>query len=106
MIRTVLNLDIAPGAADDLVAAFRTNRILETSLAQEGCTSTEIAISQDGRAAIVTATWDDEDAYARWTARSDRGTTSEVLSQHLATPLTPEVVGQVYRVAHRPTDLS
>lgn len=103
MIRTVLHLDVAPGAADSLVEAFRAHRILETSLAQEGCTSTEIAISPDGRQAIVTATWDDESAYARWTSRSDRGPTSDVLNPHLSSPLTAEIVGQVYRVAHRPT---
>lgn len=103
MIRTVLRLDVAPGAAASLVEAFRTHEILETSLAQEGCTSSEIAISPDGREAIVTATWNDESAYERWTSRSDRGSTSEALNPHLTRPLTADVVGQVYRVAHRPT---
>lgn len=102
MIRTVLTLDIAPGQADDLVQTFRDHQILETSLTQDGCASTEIAISLDGREAIVTAAWDDEAAYERWTSRTDRGSTSEALSAHLATPLTAEVVGRVYRVAHRP----
>lgn len=67
MIRTVRRLDLAPGHADDLVHAFRDLEILETSLAQEGCESAETAISTEGREAMVTATWADKAAYARWT---------------------------------------
>lgn len=102
MIRTVLRLDVAPGHADALVDTFRRLQILETSLAQEGCLSTEIAVSLDGREAIVTATWEDQEAYGRWTARSDRGSTSEELNAHLGTPLSAATVGTTYRVGHRP----
>lgn len=102
MIRTVLRLDVAPGHADPLVEAFRRLEILETSVAQPGCLSAEIAISTDGREAIVTATWEDEAAYGRWTSRSDRGSTSDELNAHLATPLTAQTVGRTYRVGHRP----
>jgi quinol monooxygenase YgiN len=102
MIRTILTLQIALGGADGLVDAFRRLAILETSLAQDGCLSAEIAISSDEREAIVTATWDDQAAYERWTSRSDRGSTSAELNPHLAVPLTAESVGRLYRVAHRP----
>ena len=103
MIRTVLRLDILPGHADHLVEAFRGAEILETSFAQDGCRSTEIAIAEDGLEAIVTATWDDVDAYARWTSRTDRGSSAELLNPHLREPLDASRVGLVYDVAHRPS---
>lgn len=101
MIRTVLTLKVAPGQADALVETFRELRILETSIAQEGCLATEIAVSEDQSEAIVTAAWVDRDAYARWTSRDDRGTHGETVSRHLREPLTAETVGAVYEVRHR-----
>jgi quinol monooxygenase YgiN len=101
MIRTVLSLRLAPGEADGLIATFRDLAILETSIAQEGCLATEISVSEDESEAIVTATWSDADAYARWTSRTDRGSHSEQLSRHLREPLTAETVGRVYKVRHR-----
>lgn len=103
MIRTLLRLEVAPGEAAGLVETFRRLQILEASLAQPGCLTTEIAISTDEREAIVTATWADEAAYSRWTSRPDRGSLSEQLNLHLATPMTAETVGRLYRVAHRPS---
>ncbi|WP_157965661.1 antibiotic biosynthesis monooxygenase family protein [Euzebya rosea] len=102
MIRTVLRLDVRPGHANQLVEAFRSREILETSIAQDGCLSTEIAVSEDGLEAIVTATWDDMAAYGRWTSRSDRGSSAEYLNPHLSVPLDAATVGRIYRVAHRP----
>lgn len=101
MIRTVLTLKVASGEADALVETFRELQILETSIAQEGCLATEIAVSDDQREAIVTATWADRAAYARWTARADRGAHGERISRHLREPLTAETVGVVYEVRHR-----
>lgn len=103
MIRTVLTLQVRPGHAEQLVTAFRDAEILETSLAQDGCLSTEIAVSTDGSEAIVTATWEDRAAYDRWTSRRDRGSTADRLNPHLRVPLDAGRVGQVYDVAHRPT---
>ena len=100
MIRTVLTLAIAAGKADGLVAAFRGLKILETSQAQDGCLSTELAVSLDGTEAIVTAMWEDEAAYERWTSRSDRGAVAGELNAHLAVPLSAQTVGHVYEVAH------
>jgi quinol monooxygenase YgiN len=102
MIRTVLTLQVAPGEAQGLVDAFRRLNILENSVAQDGCLSAEIAIAADEREAIVTATWEDEAAYERWTSRSDRGSTSEEVNAHLAVPLSAQTVGRVYHLAHRP----
>jgi quinol monooxygenase YgiN len=101
MIRTVLTLQVAPGGAQGLVEAFRRLEILETSAAQDGCLSAEIAIDTDEREAIVTATWDDEAAYDRWTSRADRGSTSAELNPHLSVPLSAQAVGRIYHVAHR-----
>lgn len=102
MIRTVLTLPVKPGEGEALVATFRRLQILETSMAQDGCLSTEISIAEDGIQAIVTATWRDREAYGVWTARTDRGSHSAEISRHLREPLTAQTVGVVYDVAHRP----
>jgi heme-degrading monooxygenase HmoA len=105
MIRTILRLQVAPGAENDLVASFKKHQILETSIAQPGCLSAELAIGEHGDEAIVTATWDDEAAYREWTQRADRGSLSDELSTFLTRPITAETVGAVYRIAHRPPPL-
>jgi heme-degrading monooxygenase HmoA len=104
VIRTVLTLKIAPGEAASLVTTFRELGILETSIAQEGCLATEIAVSEDETEAIVTATWSDRDAYARWTSRTDRGSHGERISAHLREPLTAETIGSIYEIRHRQSD--
>lgn len=101
MIRTILTLDIAPGEADALVETFRRLQILEMSGAQEGCLGTEITISRDRGQAIVTALWEDDAAYERWTSRPDREGLSQELSVHLREDLTASTVGQVMQVEHR-----
>lgn len=101
MIRTVLTLKVAPGQADALVETFRELQILETSIAQEGCLATEIAVSEDQSEAIVTATWADRGAYARWTARDDRGSHEESIGRCLREPMTAETVGATYEVRYR-----
>jgi heme-degrading monooxygenase HmoA len=102
MIRTMLRLAVAPGEAEGLVDTFRRLEILETSIAQDGCLSTEIAISDNRSEAVVTATWSDRAAYGRWTSRTDRGAHSAEISRHLRDPLTAETVGLIYDVGHRP----
>ncbi len=102
MIRTVLTLQVASGHADGLVDVFRRLKVLETSRAQDGCLSAEIAVSTDKDEAIVTATWSDEAAYERWTSRPDRGSLLDEVNPHLAAPLSAQTVGRVYRIVHRP----
>lgn len=102
MIRTVLHLEVRPGSADALVEAFRELRILEESVQQPGCSSAEIAISGDGREAIVTATWDDEHAYELWTAHGDREARAAAINPHLVVPLSVASVGKIYQVRHAP----
>lgn len=103
MILSVLRLEVLPGRADRLVQIFRDQQILETALAQPGCRTSFIAVSEDGREAIVIATWESLQDYKRWTSRPDRGRLSEEISACLASPLTAATIGAVYRVADDPT---
>ncbi|MGF1618604.1 MAG: antibiotic biosynthesis monooxygenase [Acidimicrobiia bacterium] len=100
MIRTYLHLDVEQGQAADLVRLFKDLQILEASVEEADCLSAELTLSEDGRQAIVTATWDSIEKYADWTSRSDRASYAERLSQFLATPIRPESTGAQYTIAH------
>lgn len=100
MIRTYLRFELGVGRADQLVNFFREHRILETSVAQSGCHSAELTVSTDESHAIVTATWDDPQAYARWTSRPDRGLLSAEISRLLTVPIDAGTRGSEYRIAH------
>lgn len=101
MIRTYLEFEVLPGKAHDLADFFDRRDILRTSVAQAGCQSAELTISDDGLTALVTATWDDHDAYERWTSRSDRNTDADELSSFLCQPVGPATVGRVLNVVLR-----
>ena len=103
MLRTMLRFDIAEGRADELLALFQDRDILETSVAQPGCLSAEFCVAEDGSHVVVTATWADEDAYTRWTARTDRGDHMAAINELLRVPMTASTHGVRYRVAHAPT---
>ena len=100
VIRTYLHFRVDDGSAEQLVTLFRHHRILETSVAQQGCHSAELTLSRDGRRAIVTATWEDPEAYARWTGRPDRGVLADEISDLLTVPINSSTKGSQYRIAH------
>lgn len=103
MIRTALEFRIRPGCADALVQLFRDERILEKST-EEGALSAEIAITDDGSSALVTAVWDDPVAYAAWTSRADRADLAERLEPLLSQEIDEATVGRVYTIAHTAKD--
>lgn len=98
MIRTYLEFAVRPGKVEALIALFQRENILQTSVAQPGCQSAELTISADGRSAVVTATWDDHDAYEMWTSRTDRESQGLELSELLEAPVGKETVGKVFDV--------
>ena len=83
-----------------MVDTFKVEAILELSTAQSGCHSAEIDVSLDGLEVVVTAVWDDEEAYDRWIGRSDRRELSAKLNPFLASPIDPSTAGVRYEVAH------
>ena len=99
MIRTYLQFEVGDGSAEQLVDLFRNYRILETAVAQQGCHSAELTLSSDGSRAIVTATWDDPESYARWTCRPDRGDLAGEISELLTIPINSTTTGSQYRIA-------
>lgn len=98
MIRTFLEFSVRPGKAADLVAFFEREAFLSTSVAQDGCHSAELTMSDDGLTALVTATWDDRAAYDRWVQRPDREATGAELSELLTSPVGGQTVGKVFDV--------
>ena len=101
MIRTFLDFAVKPGHAEALAAEFERLAILDTSVAQPGCTSAEMSVSEDGTTVTVTATWDSPEAYASWTSRGDRGPLADQLNVHLFRPLDAATVGRVHTVLLR-----
>ena len=101
MIRTFLDFAVKPGHAEALAAEFERLAILDTSVAQPGCTSAEMSVSDDGTTVTVTATWDSPEAYASWTSRGDRGPLADQLNVHLSRPLDAATVGRVHTVLLR-----
>jgi len=99
MIRTYLRFELVDRGADAFVDLFRRHRVLETSVAQDGCVSAELTLGDDGRTAMVTAAWTDRAAYDRWTRRSDRGDLAAELNQVLAAPIGESTVGEICDVA-------
>ena len=100
MIRTYLRFKVEKGSTNEFVAMFKAERILETSVAQPGCRSAELTLSEDGSTAIVTAVWEDSEAYRKWTQRSDRERLSRRMNQYLSEPVGKEIVGASFRVVH------
>ena len=101
MIRTYLELRPKEGRAAPLLDKFRELRILETSADHPGGRTAEFTVSEDGRRVIVTAAWDDQEAYDRWVGRSDRGDLAAELNPLLEEPISAATRGGVFRVAHR-----
>ena len=98
MIRTYLEFDIMPGCADRFVQFFHENHILDKAVAQDGCESAELTISEDGLSAIVTATWKTMDDYRTWTNRSDRDALASEIAEFLVMQHTGERVGRQYEI--------
>lgn len=101
MIRTYLEFRPIEGRAEPLLDKFRELRILEISAEHPGCRNAEFTVSGDGRRVIVTASWDDQEAYDRWVGRSDRGDLAAELNPLLEEPISAATRGGVFRVAHR-----
>jgi heme-degrading monooxygenase HmoA len=97
-IRTYLELEVQPGAAEGLAEFFDRCNILRTSAAQSGCRSAELTISSDGEVAVVTAVWDDAAAYERWVSRADRADDADELSSFLKQPISAKTVGRVFGI--------
>lgn len=97
-IRTYLELEVRPGAATGLADFFSRQNILSTSVAQPGCRSAQLTISDDGEVAVVTAEWDDADAYQCWVSRSDRHDDADELSSFLKRPISAETIGRVFSI--------
>ncbi len=98
MIRTILELPLAEGAADGLVAFFEREQILATAAAQDGCLGAELSIAADGSVAVVTALWADAAAYDVWTSRHDRADQAGELSSFLDGSIGAATVGRVSEV--------
>jgi heme-degrading monooxygenase HmoA len=98
MIRTFLDFAVKPGHAEALAAEFECLAILDTSVAQPGCTSAEMSVNADGTTVTVTATWDSPEDYASWTSRNDRASLADVLNVHLTRPLDATTTGRVHTV--------
>lgn len=83
-------LEVDPDRVDEVVRMYRTEEILEYSLAHSDCIATELSVATHGSGTVlVTALWPDEDAYQGWLNNPWRAHSSE----RLADILTSATVG-------------
>jgi quinol monooxygenase YgiN len=101
--RSVLFLRAKPGMRDDLVAVFRRIDVPGNALEQRGCRSVEVQVPQDPDGPVlVTALWDDAEAYAGWLANPWR----EYSGKELEPYLDGEYIGTVYEIVLAGGDVS
>lgn len=101
--RSVLFLQAKPGMRDDLVAVFRRIDIPGNALKQRGCRSVEVHVPPDPDGPVlVTALWDDAEAYSGWLANPWR----EYSGTELEPFLDGEYMGTVYDIVLAGGDVS
>ncbi len=99
MIRSVLHLNPAGGGYDALLDYFRTNQVLERSMATPGFLASELLTPVTGSGpALVTAAWESEEAYQRWVANPWRASSNAALSALLDAELQASAQGAMYRL--------
>ena len=82
MIRSVLYLEPKDGDYDAVVEFFRRDDVLGRALEQPGCLGSELHVPTSGSGPIlVTALWEDEDAYQGWVTSPVRAANTEPLAR-------------------------
>ena len=99
MIRSILTLKTDPARAEQILALYRVEGILEESLELTRGVASEISVATDGSGEImVTALWPDEAAYQEWLDHPKRERAAPNLRPLLSHA---EIgVGKLFRVDH------
>lgn len=97
MIRSVLRLTPRPGCADAVVELFQREQVFERALGVDGCQDASLLLRSDE--ILVTASWDDAEAYQAWVDHPERNTMSDELNELLVDAITADSVGGLYQVA-------
>ena len=99
MIRSVLYLEPKDGDYDAVVEFFRRDDVLGRALTQPGCLGGELQVPTGGSGPIlVTALWEDEDAYQGWVTSPVRAANTEPLAKLLQSDLEESTRGETYTV--------
>src|SRR5688572_15804591 len=99
VIRSVLYLDPKDGDYDAVVELFRREDVLGRALTQPGCLGSELHVPTSGSGPIlVTALWEDEDAYQGWVTSPVRAVSREPLARLLGSELEESTRGETYTV--------
>lgn len=99
MIRSVLYLEPKDGDYDAVVEFFRREDVLGRALTQPGCLGGELHVPTGGSGPIlVTALWEDEDAYQGWVTSPVRTANTEPLARLLRSDLEESTRGETYTV--------
>jgi quinol monooxygenase YgiN len=100
MIRSILYLHPRSGDAQAVLELYRRGRVLEVAVAQDGCLAAELQLPVNASGpVIVTALWDDAEAYQRWLDNPARAASSTELDELLDEPADQDVrQGDLYEV--------
>ena len=99
MIRSVLYLEPTDGDYDAVVEFYRREGVLGRALSQLGCLGSELLVPTSGSGSIlVTALWENEDAYQGWVTSPVRAASTEPLARLLRSDLDESTRGETYTV--------
>lgn len=98
MIRSVLYFQPRDGDYDAVVDFYRRHAVLARAVADEGCHASELQVPRGGSGPIlVTALWEDEDAYRRWLGSEFRNRSASELAALIERPADTDA-GDLYEV--------
>ncbi len=100
MIRTLLNLYPKNNEQSPVIEYFLEKQVLEQSSKTRGFISAELSMPLESGPMLVTATWEDLNAYNRWVNDPWRGQSSELLAKLLDQDLNPKTKGSIFRLIH------
>lgn len=99
MIRSLLYLQPRDCDAKAVAEMYRSSGVLDDAAALEGCLGAELQVPLDGRGPLlVTALWQDSEAYQEWVdspARADHG---EELAKLVEPNPGPGLHGRLYEI--------
>lgn len=98
MVRSVLYFQPRDGDYDAVVDFYRRHAVLTRAVAEDGCHASELQVPRRGTGPIlVTALWEDEEAYRGWLESEFRNRSAGELAELIERPAETDS-GDLYEV--------
>jgi heme-degrading monooxygenase HmoA len=104
VIRSLLYLQPRDGDAKAVAEMYRSKGVLDDAAALEGCLGAELQVPLDGRGPVlVTALWEDSEAYQGWVDSPVRAGHGEELAKLVERNPGPGLRGKLYEIVAEAT---